>query len=313
VLIGDNIELSKYHYTSSIKFNLSDPFNNITFFEPKTLSLYSYTITDSVVTTNAVMNTISILPTTLNLHEWVVYDDYTLTSGELTLKNILTNRRNSYYNYNEEIILSVLAQSQLTLSINVKFYTGSGVFITSITPSLITRYVRPRFDIRFTPDLLTTELAYNNEIGYFTVEVLQGATVKTRPLKFIVNPKCVTNNVFYFVNKIGGLDSFNFLKEESMKSSIDNQVTYIKNIEFNGINEGEYVHSKSYFQKFTAETTLLDKEQAEYITELAKSKYVYKYVDNIKTIVIIDKCDVNINTDNGYNISIEYHYSDSKV
>jgi hypothetical protein len=44
VLIGNNIELSKYHYTTSIKFNLSDPFDNITFFEPRTYALNSYTI-----------------------------------------------------------------------------------------------------------------------------------------------------------------------------------------------------------------------------------------------------------------------------
>jgi hypothetical protein len=202
------------------------------------------------------------------------------------------------------------------LSLSVKYYTVSGVYINSEVPTVSSSYTRPRLDIRFTPNLQATELLFHNDIGYFTVEVLQGTTVKTRPLKFIVNPKCNTNNVFYFVNKIGGLDSFNFLREKSLKGSITEQVTYFKNdIDFNNINELEYVHSKKYNENFTAETTLLDGEQAEYITELAKSKYVYKYVNGIKTIIIIDKLDINLDSLNnqGYNIRVEYHYSDNRA
>jgi hypothetical protein len=111
VLIGDNIELSKYHYTSSIKFNISDPFDNITFFEPKTYALNSYSIQDSVITINPIISLISVLPTTLSKYEWVNYNNYTLTSGESTLRNILTNRQNSNYNYNEEIVISILEQT----------------------------------------------------------------------------------------------------------------------------------------------------------------------------------------------------------
>jgi hypothetical protein len=151
----------------------------------------------------------------------------------------------------------------------VKYYTNSGVFINNEFPVLTTSYKVPRYDILFTPNLTATEIQYNNEIGYFTVEVMQNSDYKSKPLKFIVNPKCNTNNVFYFVNKLGGIDSFNFLRENTMKSSISDQVTYIKNnVEYNDINELEYVHSKRYDTKYTAETTLLDGKQAEYIVEL---------------------------------------------
>jgi hypothetical protein len=111
--MGDNIELSKYHYASNIKFDISAPFNNITFFEPKTFAINSYSIDNSVIGLNTVLPLVSVLPTTLNKFQWIDYSRYFITSGDNTPKLILTNRKANDYNYDEQIALSILEESDI--------------------------------------------------------------------------------------------------------------------------------------------------------------------------------------------------------
>jgi hypothetical protein len=262
------------------------------------------------------------MPTTLTKFQKVDYDNYLYTGG--TQVHFLTNNERRYYNYDEWIGISFLSTLNLAYPrLKKDFYTNSGVYIDTVwSTQLIEKSGDSvkRFDMYDKFDLANIEYTSGKQVGYVLVYFVNGdgsTTELSKPVRFDVLPKCKGNNEIFFLNEIGGIDSFNFTGTRTDDYSIDNLSTYFINPIKDYIESYELENVKQKRNKIvhTLSTHQVDYNTASWLNEMNKSKYAFKFLGMqapmFKTI-IIDKFDITTNNnDDEFELDMEYHDADN--
>lgn len=310
-----SITMEKYNDTSSISFNVTSPFSQMGGKAPITVGITAYQVYNnesSIVTVP--YSEATILPTTLSKFQSVDYDDYVYEGNKV---HWLTNNEERYYNYGEHYGLSLLCNT--IVGIKKNYYTNSGMFLESDTTFEYRERNGIRYDFYDTLDISGVESRYHHQVGYVLVYGVIGSLEITYPVRFNVRPRCKENNELFFVNEIGGIDSFNFTNTKTIERKIDDLSTYKMNPirPWGDIYEIQHVKGKNNKITKILSTNQLNKDTAEWLNELNKSRYVFKYlgVSNPRfMVVIVDKFDIETNSDtNEFELELEYHDSDNDV
>lgn len=325
VMINGNIDsetsqfsLEKYNNNQQISFNISAPFAYITSKFPFKISLSAYSVNGGSITMQTITNNqILVMPTTLDKFETVDYSRYFLQSGNNEKKDFLTRNFLRNYNYDEYVGLSILTDRNTSgITLTKKYYTNSGMFLTSKSGCYRKEYNYSRLDFYDTFDILTVENQHSHQVGYIDVVAVDGSTELTNPVRFVVVPKCESNDTLFFINAIGGLDSFNFTGEHRFGSNIDERVTYMKNPQrpFGDTYELEHTKQVEIDQTYTSYTSMINEQTANWLTELQRSKYVFKLVDGKYIMVLIENMDIDLSdTEKYFEVQCEYRYADTGI
>lgn len=314
----NSIVMEKYHNKQSVSFNITSPFQKTTYKTPLDFNLYGYTITNGQAASanTAPYTQITVMPTTLSKFQGVDYDMYLYTGGTKT--NFLTTQTYRYYNYNEWVCLSILS-TKTVKGLKKSFYTNSGVFLET---QYTTQYVEKnnvRYDIYDTFELNEIEAKHNKQVGYILVYCWDGSKEITEPIKYEINPKCDGNNEIFFLNEIGGVDSFNFTNTKSVSRTIGNQTTYnINHISpFTTEYDHQYVKAKRDKVITSLSSNQINQGIADWLNQLVKSKYVYKFLGMVNPkykMIVVDKFEIATNTnDEEFEVTLEYYDSDNEV
>jgi hypothetical protein len=315
---GDtSIDMEKYVIGTTTKFNVTAPFEHMTFYAPKTYNLVGYNVIDGKTTAISLpYSTFTVLPTTCTEDDNPRFGYYRWEwDGRISCMPLTKNRNERYYNYDEDVTFSFLTSISDTYAIRVKLYTNTGVFIGShsnrdgMMHPEVYDFVQGGFkengirrDALFWLGLDSIERYYNKQVGYFTVEAETSRRKQvTTPIKFYVNPSCNENHELYWLNEYGGVDSFNFNRLETIDRGIGNLTTYSNYL------SGERVLSKTNKITYKLTSRKISKNIAEWLNGLVRSKYVF-VKGNPNNIIIIDKFDISTNSDDDeYEVTIEYH------
>ena len=245
----------------------------------------------------------------------VDYSNYYLTSNGK--KHFLTTNETRFYNYGERYGLSFLSDSAVTLK--KAFYTNSGVFLEAQTTCELIERNGLRTDFYDFVDLDSIEARYNKQVGYFNVIAMSGSTEVSYPIKFVVTPRCSENNEVFFLNELGGIDSFNFNTQIEVKTSIDDNATFMRN-PLSGWTDTLKIEGNAYkttSKDITLSRESVERECVEWLEQLGKSKYVYLWSSSLNpkfTMIIVDSCNMTSNNkEDEFNVSISYHLSDDKL
>lgn len=308
-----NISLEKYNNSQTVSFNITSPFERAQTRVPITMKVTAYQVYDNVASmVTAPYSEITVLPTTLTKFQKVDYSNY-YGSGK---KHFLTNNESRNYNYGEYYGLSILSDSNPTFKKN--YYTNSGVFLETQTNIEYTEHNGIRHDIYDKLDLDNIEARYNHQVGYVELYAIING-VESYPIRFNVMPKCDGNNTLFFLNELGGIDSFNFTNTKTTERSIDDLSTYFINPirSFSDKYELQSVKQKKSEVTTTLSTHQVDKETAMWLGELNKSKYVFEYLGTTNPkykIIVVDKFDIEYNTsEDEFELELEYHDGDNDV
>lgn len=313
---GDNtnITMEKYNDTSTVSFNVTSPFAHMDGKTPVTMTLTAYEVyNNSSSLLSLPYSEVTIMPTTLSKFQEVDYSRYEYISDKV---HFLTNNEERYYNYGERYALSVICDTPITLKKN--YYTNSGIFLTSEVSHEYRERQGNRYDFYDTLNLVGVESNYNHQVGYVLVYGVLGSLEITYPVRFNIRPRCRENNEVFFVNEIGGIDSFNFTKSMTVNRKIDDLATYNINPirAFGDTYEIERVLSKKNDVTTILSTNQVDKHTADWLNELNKSMYTFLYLGGTHRykIIIIDKFDISTNnTTEEFELEMQYHDSDNKV
>ena len=311
--------MEKYHNNQTISFNLTAPFQKTTFKKPLEFNVSGYQINSGVATGITIpYNSITVMPTTLSKFQGVNYDDY-LYKGNGTVK-FLTTQYNRYYNYGEWVSLSIL--TDVTLSdprLKKCFYTNSGVFLEEEWTTQMVEVNGKRIDIYDNFELSDIEYVHNKQVGYILVYAYNGmSTQLTEPIRFDVIPHCDGNNEIFFLNEIGGVDSFNFTNTKQVSRSIADKTTYNTNHIRPFIKEYEhqYVNSKRNKITTTVSSNQINAGIADWLNQLVKSKWTYKFLGvtaPMYKMIVVDKFDITTNTNDAeFEVSMEYYEADNE-
>jgi hypothetical protein len=320
-----SLTMEKYNNNATVSFNVSSPFSYITELYPFSVNLLAYSVFNNITTPQPINNSkLFIMPTTLSKFEKIDYDAYFKSLADPEKKELLTTLTVRQYNYGEYIGLSFLTDST-EVTLKKKYYTNSGVFLTAQTSYLYREITGYRHDWYDTFDLANVEANFNRQVGYVEVMAVDAATGEelSYPVRYNIKPKCNGNCEIFFVNKTGGIDSFNFTGVAGISGEAKNSVTYLKNPvgNFLKIQALEYVKQKRNEIKFSNVSSLIDNDTALWLNELAASKFAYRFMANngeltsprFKTI-IIDKLSVEVTSDETQSeVTIEFHDSDNTI
>ena len=319
-----NISMEKYHKERTVSFNITSPFSKMAHKQPIIMNISGYSMIDGTPSGFTLpFDSVMIMPTTIDKFGYVDYDEYTYT-GTLgrpgDYKKFLTNNFNRYYNYDELIGLSVFATNLDYVTLKKDYYTTGGLLIASKHSNMLTERNGIKFDLYDNLEIDKVEMEVGKQVGY--VKVAACAINQSRLTDYItytVRPKCHSNNEIFFVNELGGIDSFNFVAEKVDSYQIDDLKTYNVNHtrEFGDTYQWQMVANKKNKQVIRISTSQISKETALWLNELAKSKYTFKFLGldtpNFK-IVIIDKFDIEVSSNSDeFELSLEYHTSDKEV
>ena len=313
----DQIVLDKHTMAEDVSFNVTAPFEHLTFKDPINIKMLAYHIDDNVIVTDSIANnSVVVLPTTLPKFSDVDLGSYYYSySGQKV--NFLTNNFHRYYNYGEICALSLLTDKS-GISLKKKYYTISGKYLGEDSTLAFKENPYMRHDFYFDLSINSTEAMTNKQVGYAEVVATYNGEEITNPIRYDVVPKCNQNNEIYFVNELGGIDSFNFLGERSYKSQIDDQITYFKNPtrKFGLIKELELVAQKKNKVRHTLKSTILDTETALWLNELSKSKYAFLFTTNgarFERIVVTDMTIDLSDRENTFEIELTYQNGDNNI
>ena len=308
-----NITMEKYNNNPTVSFNITSPFSYSQLRVPLDLNITAYQMYNSRASMVTVpYSKVTILPTTLSKFQSVDYNKY----YNADKVHFLTNNENRYYNYGEHYGLSVLSDSQVTIFKN--FYTNSGVFLQTDRTCEYIEQNGIRYDICDTLDLDNIEARYHHQVGYVDVYALVGGR-ESYPIRFNIKPKCKGNNEVFFLNELGGIDSFNFTNTKTVERSIDDQSTYFINPikDWSDKYELQYVKQKMNKVSYTLSTHQVDIDTARWLNELNKSKYVYQYLGTVNPkykVIVVDKFDIETNSaDDEFELEMEYHEADGEI
>lgn len=317
---GDSIPMEKYHNAATVSFNLTSPFQKTNFKAPLEYNIIGYKVQNGQASNVTIpYNSITVMPTTLTKFQNVNYDDY-LYKGTGTVK-FLTTQSNRYYNYGEWVGLSIL--TDVTLSdprLKKCFYTNSGVFLEEEWTTQLVETNGKRIDIYDNFELSDIEYVHNKQVGYILVYAYNGmSTQLTEPIRFDVMPHCQGNNEIFFLNEIGGVDSFNFTNTKQVEWKIGSQSMYSKTHtrQFTTLYDHEYVLNKDNKVSRTLSTNQISIDIAEWLNQLVKSKWTYKFLGMTNPrykMIVVDKFDIQVNTnDDEFELSLEYHDADENT
>lgn len=328
VMVNGNIDsetsqfsLEKYNNNREVSFNISAPFSYITSKFPFKISLAGYSVNGGSINMQTINNNqILVMPTTLDKFESVDYSAYYIANGNNEKKDFLTRNFVRNYNYGEYVGLSLLTNRSISdIRLKRKFYTNSGMFLTSTNGYKRREYNNERLDFYDMFDIETIEDNFNHQVGYIDVVAVQGDTEITNPIRFIVQPKCDSNDTLFFINAIGGLDSYNFTGEHIFSSSIDERITYMKNPQrpFDKTYELEHTKQSEIDSTYTSITSMIDENMANWLVELQRSKYVFKY-NNSQSIkykmVLIEEMDIELSdNEKYYEVECKYRLADTGI
>lgn len=317
---GDSIPMEKYHNAATVSFNLTSPFQKTNFKAPLEYNIIGYKVQNGQASNVTIpYNSITVMPTTLTKFQNVNYDDY-LYKGTGTVK-FLTTQYNRYYNYGEWVGLSIL--TDVTLSdprLKKCFYTNSGVFLEEEWTTQLVETNGKRIDIYDNFELSDIEYVHNKQVGYILVYAYNGmSTQLTEPIRFDVMPHCQGNNEIFFLNELGGVDSFNFTNTKQVEWKIGSQSMYSKTHtrQFTTLYDHEYVLNKDNKVSRTLSTNQISIDIAEWLNQLVKSKWTYKFLGMTNPrykMIVVDKFDIQVNTnDDEFELSLEYHDADENT
>ena len=312
-----NIPMEKYSDEQTVRFDLTAPFSHMNFTNPISVNVAAYTVYDSVANTVSVpYSSFVVLPTTLKKFQDVDYSDYQNTSAEK--KHFLTNLEVRPYNYGEHYAVSFLS-TYSNVTLKKSFYTNGGVFMESNTTVMLVEKNGIRYDFYDLIDIDSVEGRHGKQVGYIMVTAMNGDSEISYPLKLVVQPKCSGNHEVFFLNELGGVDSFSFTDKQEDTYSIQEQDTFFRNPI---LGYGDTYLIEEVAQKTTSEAHSLTKysvsaDVARWLNELAKSKHTFLYVSStnpkFKTIVL-DRCSITVSSDaEEFDVNIEYHLSDDKL
>lgn len=317
---GDSIPMEKYHNAATVSFNLTSPFQKTNFKAPLEYNIIGYKVQNGQASNITIpYNSITVMPTTLTKFQGVNYDDY-LYKGTGTVK-FLTTQSNRYYNYGEWVGLSIL--TDVTLSdprLKKCFYTNSGVFLEEEWTTQLVETNGKRIDIYDNFELSDIEYVHNKQVGYILVYAYNGmSTQLTEPIRFDVMPHCQGNNEIFFLNELGGVDSFNFTNTKQVEWKIGSQSMYSKTHtrQFTTLYDHEYVLNKDNKVSRTLSTNQISIDIAEWLNQLVKSKWTYKFLGMTNPrykMIVVDKFDIQVNTnDDEFELTLEYHDADENT
>ena len=317
---GDSIPMEKYHNAATVSFNLTSPFQKTNFKAPLEYNIIGYKVQNGQASNVTIpYNSITVMPTTLTKFQGVNYDDY-LYKGTGTVK-FLTTQSNRYYNYGEWVGLSIL--TDVTLSdprLKKCFYTNSGVFLEEEWTTQLVETNGKRIDIYDNFELSDIEYVHNKQVGYILVYAYNGiSTQLTEPIRFDVIPHCQGNNEIFFLNELGGVDSFNFTNTKQVEWKIGSQSMYSKTHtrQFTTLYDHEYVLNKDNKVSRTLSTNQISIDIAEWLNQLVKSKWTYKFLGMTNPrykMIVVDKFDIQVNTnDDEFELTLEYHDADENT
>ena len=308
VLLENNGEkqifLEKYTMADDVSFNVTAPYEHLSFKDPFEVRMMSYRIDDNVVYQNSIANSsVIVFPTTLSK-----FDDTDLSDYE---GKFLTHNFKRTYNYDEVCALSVMANSA---SLTKKYYTNSGVFLMQDSDILYMEQHNMRKDFYFKLNVQYVEGETNKQVGYVEVSCGSG-----EPVIYTVEAKCNTNNEIFFVNEIGGIDSFNFLGEREFNSKINNQTTYFMNPtrKYGTVKELEVIGQHINKVEHTLMTTIVDSDTALWLNEMQKSKYQFLYKTSGATRferIIITEMSIEVTDRNNiFEVEMTYQEGDNNI
>lgn len=317
---GDSIPMEKYHNAATVSFNLTSPFQKTNFKAPLEYNIIGYKVQNGQASNVTIpYNSITVMPTTLTKFQNVNYDDY-LYKGTGTVK-FLTTQSNRYYNYGEWVGLSIL--TDVTLSdprLKKCFYTNSGVFLEEEWTTQLVETNGKRIDIYDNFELSDIEYVHNKQVGYILVYAYNGQNTQiTEPIRFDVMPHCQGNNEIFFLNELGGVDSFNFTNTKQVEWKIGSQSMYSKTHtrQFTTLYDHEYVLNKDNKVSRALSTNQISIDIAEWLNQLVKSKWTYKFLGMTNPrykMIVVDKFDIQVNTnDDEFELSLEYHDADENT
>ena len=313
----NQVMLDKYTTASDVGFNVTAPYEHLSYKFPKNIKMACYHIDNNNVIYDSIGNNdVYVLPTTLSKFGDVNYNDYFYTYDGQRVK-FLTNNSYRYYNYGELCGLSIL--SDKNCGIIKKYYTLSGKYLGMDSTYNDKETSNMRQDFYFELDISGIEASTNKQVGYVQVYGTHNGTEITYPIRFDMIPKCNDNNEIFFVNEIGGVDSFNFLGERKYKSKIKNQTTYMRNPTraYGDTKELEIVGGKKNDIDHTLNSTIIDKDTALWLNELSKSKYAFLYNPSDRSKferIIVTDVDINISDrENVFEIELTYKNGDNNI
>lgn len=311
------ITMEKFTLNDTVSFNITAPFEHLTFKDPKQMKLMGYKIANNNVEQLSISSTdFAIFPTTLSKFSDVRLFDY-YYNGSSASVNFLTNNFERDYNYDEVIGLSVLTDKSMTLV--KKYYTTSGKYLGSDSDYILYDNNYYRKDIYFKLNIDAIEASTNKNVGYVEVSCNYNGTQAVKPIRYNIVPKCNDNNVIFFVNELGGIDSFNFLGERTYETKNDDMETYFINptMPWRRTKELETIATKVNKVTHTLKTTLITANTAKWLNELQKSKYqfLFQNVEPTKFVkIIVDDVDIEVSDrEDTYEITLTYHDGDNNV
>lgn len=303
---GDKqIFLEKYTMADDVSFNVTAPYEHLSFKGPFEVKMMAYHVQDNNIVQDTIANSdIYVFPTTLSKFDDTNLSNY-LDNG------FLTHNLSRTYNYGEVCGLSVMTSG--APQITKKYYTNSGVFLTQDSSVLQIENFDIRKDFYFKCDIQTVENQYNKQVGYIEVSCGSG-----KPVIYTVDAKCNDNNEIFFVNEIGGIDSFNFLGERAYDSKIDKQTTYFINPtrKYSMTKEMEAIGQHVNKVEHTLTTSIVNSDTALWLNELQKSKYQFLFkIGAIKyERIIITEMDISVSDrTNTFEVSLTYQDGDNNI
>lgn len=317
-----NFSQSKTTDLDVVRFDIASPFSNSTFKYPIVLNISANSKRKNKFSLLAVGATEhTIMPTTLSLYESVDWDLY-CHDGTAMAKEWLTRNTEREYNYGEVCCLSFLGQYPYRLF--ARYYTNAGVMVYEGEPEYYADLTSSkRQDYYFDLGISEVESTTSRQVGYVEVGLKDYSdnVITETPVTYVVNPRCHNNLELFFLNAIGGLDSFNGWVKFGVETSIGDLSTYDTNqmksdLDFthNDIAMYEVVHKKSSTNKYTLTSTKLKRDQVEWLRELQRSKYVFIRLgewskDDAKyQMVVVESMNIRDNsTEEDYTVEVTFH------
>lgn len=311
------ISLEKYTMAEDVAFNVTAPFEHLSFKEPFQLRMMAYHVDNNTIMQDAISNNIvNVFPTTMGK-----FDDRDLSSFRYQYSgqkvNFLTNNTNRYYNYGEVCGLSVMTDKNISLL--KKYYTVSGKYLGSTNTIYHMDKYGMRTDFYFENDIETVEGMTNKQVGYVDVVAVYEGEEITNPVRYNVVPKCNQNNEIFFVNEVGGIDSFNFLGERVWDTQIDDQNTYFINPtrKYSVTRELELIGQKLHEVEHHLTSSIIDYDTAKWLGEMAKSKYPFLFINKDGILferIVIKDMDIELSDrENTFEIELTYQNGDANI
>lgn len=301
----------KYSNDGEVYFNATAPFELMAFKYPITYMIDGYSGKDGDMDFDFTNQKMTVLPTTLKKFDEFILDDFYYDENSLTFKRLLTNNTNRTYRDGEVLSFSFIGR-EMEFDLQALLYSPSGQFIGAYNLEPYIEYNEPRTDVYVSVDVDGFEQMEYKRIGSIKIRVV-GTRQMYEDLTLSYKPICKDNHVLYFLNAFGGIDNFNFTDSMETESKLNDTVNIIAtNLHNEAVREIESRKSHAN-TKTTTLTATVDKETAEWLREMADSKWVF-YTDKEGRYITVIIDDMSIRTndkDSLFTVSVKYHRSDN--